>query len=203
MTTLLYGFDPLCGWCYGFVPALRHLRAEMPDLAIRPVMGGLVTGSRIGRYADMADYIRNASARMTQVTGMALAPAFFERILGNDSAIASSLIPCSAILHVRQVAPDRAADFATALILGHFSAGEDLNDPKVLGRAARQVGLELDFPPADPRHVPQSLAAEFSAARALGINSYPTLIVLSGSKQTRLETSYDPETVLDLMRAAL
>lgn len=203
MTTLLYGFDPLCGWCYGFVPALRNLRAEMPDLVIRPVMGGLVTGSRIGRYADLADYIRAASARMTQVTGMVLSPAFHERILGSNDVVASSVIPCAAILHVRQTAPDRAADFATALIMAHFAEGEDLNDRAVLQRVARQVGLTVDFPHAKPHDVPPDLAGEFSAARAMGIDSYPTLIIASKGKETRLPTSYDPDTVVNLVRAAL
>ncbi len=137
MTRLLYGYDPLCGWCYGFTPALRHLRQAFPDLEIRPVMGGLVTGARIGRYAAMEGYIRAASTRLKEITGMAVSPAFFERITGNPAIVASSVVPCAAVLQVRKAAPHRAAEFAAALQLAHFGAGEDLNDPGVHDRTAR------------------------------------------------------------------
>ncbi|MBC8067876.1 MAG: hypothetical protein IAG13_06030, partial [Deltaproteobacteria bacterium] len=139
MIRLLYGYDPLCGWCYGFVPALRRLREAKPDVAIVPVMGGLVTGARIGRYADMGGYIRGASARMTAVTGVALSPAFFARIIGNPDIVASSIVPCAAVLQVRDVAPERAAEYASAIQIAHFGEGEDLNDPATHARVAREL----------------------------------------------------------------
>ena len=71
-TELVYAFDPLCGWCYGFGGALRALRGARPDLRIALRMGGLVTGDRIGLYSAAAEYIRTASARLTAVTGAAL-----------------------------------------------------------------------------------------------------------------------------------
>ena len=54
---LIYGFDPLCGWCFGFGPALRALREALPDLEIELRMGGLVTGGRIRPYIESAEYI--------------------------------------------------------------------------------------------------------------------------------------------------
>jgi putative protein-disulfide isomerase len=203
MKRLIYGYDPLCGWCYGLLPSLRRLRAEMPGLRIKPVMGGLVTGSRIGRYADMEGHIRGASQRMTQVTGMALSPAFFERILGNPDRIASSLIPCAAVLQVRQTAPDRAAEFASALLMAHFAEGDDLNDISVLQRVANEMGLELGDIDPDPHKLTTKLAQEFAATRGLGIDSYPTLIAEENGQQTRLPTSYDPEEVVRTVRSAL
>ena len=61
---LVYGFDPVCGWCYGMVPALRRVRADHPYLPVRLVMAGLVTGERVGPYALMEGYIRGASERV-------------------------------------------------------------------------------------------------------------------------------------------
>jgi putative protein-disulfide isomerase len=192
MTRLLYGYDPLCGWCYGFSPVLRHLRRTRPDLPIVPVMGGLVTGARIGPYAEMEGYIRAASARMTQVTGMALSPAFFTRITGNPAVVASSIVPCAAVLQVRRHAPDRAADFAAAIQEAHFGAGEDLNDPAVHDRVASALGLRMTFALPEPRHLPPDLSAEFAATRALGIASYPTLMMETPGGRVTLPTVYDP-----------
>lgn len=196
MTRLLYGYDPLCGWCYGFVPALRHLRHEMPDLPIDPVMGGLVTDDRIVRYAEIADYISGASARMMQISGVALSAAFFDRILGNPDVVASSILPCAAVLKVRETAPRHAADFAAALQVAHFHEGADLNDPATLTRAAAGVGVRLDPAPDDPRRVPPALATEFAATRAMGVTSYPTLILESDGRRIPLATAYEPDAML-------
>ncbi len=57
MAELLYGFDPLCGWCYGVAPAMRRVAADHPDLPVRLVMAGLVSGDRVGPYAAMEGYI--------------------------------------------------------------------------------------------------------------------------------------------------
>jgi len=196
MIRLLYGYDPLCGWCYGFVPALRHLREQRPDVVIRPVMGGLVTGERIGRYADMGGYIRGASARMTAVTGMALSPAFFDRIIGNPDAVASSVVPCAAVLQVRAVAPERAADYASAIQIAHFGEGEDLNDPATHARVARGLGIDVRFDLPAQQVEPKALTEEFAATRALGISSYPTVILERSGRRTTLPTTYDPETLV-------
>ena len=40
-TRLIYAFDPLCGWCYGFAPALRALRQALPALEVELRIGGL------------------------------------------------------------------------------------------------------------------------------------------------------------------
>lgn len=196
MTRLLYGYDPLCGWCYGFVPALRHLRAHRPDVVVHPVMGGLVTGGRIGRYADMGDYIRGASARMTAVTGMALSDAFFDRIIGNPDVVSSSIVPCAAVLQVRAVAPERAAVYASAIQIAHFGQGEDLNDPATHTRIARGLGIDVVFDLPTPDVEPPELTEEFAETRALGITSYPTVILERAGRRVTLPTTYDPEELV-------
>lgn len=87
---IIYGFDPLCGWCFGFTPALRKLTELRPDIPIDLCLGGLVTGERVRPYAEMSDYIRGASKRLASVTGQALGEAFFERLLSRLDVIASS-----------------------------------------------------------------------------------------------------------------
>jgi putative protein-disulfide isomerase len=46
--TLVYGFDPICGWCFGFRSAVASLRTALADrVAWRIASGGLVIGERI------------------------------------------------------------------------------------------------------------------------------------------------------------
>ena len=199
---LIYAFDPLCGWCYGFIPAMRALTAAHPDLPIDLRMGGLVTGERIRPYADMATYIRGAHQQMASVTGMALGAPFFDRILASPTIIASSLIPCAALLQVRAARPEKTLDFAHAVQIAHFRDGDDLGDPAVYARLAAKTGLDLDFNLPGPRDLTPALAMEFSATRQFGVRAYPTLLVQNpdGSVE-ELARDYNPARFVAMISA--
>ena len=181
--SLIYGFDPLCGWCYGLIPALRLLRETRPDIDVELVCGGLVTGDRVGPYRAMAGYVRQASAHMTAVTGQPLSDAFFALIEGPDSPERSnSAVPTKAILAVRERGGD-ALDYAHALQEAHFAQGLDLNAPATHRRVAARLGIEP--PPldglADVDEDDPDVAAEFARARALGIARFPTLLAIGAA----------------------
>ena len=203
---LIYGFDPLCGWCYGLIPAMRRLRETRPTLPVELVCGGLVTGDRVGPYREMAGYVRAASARMTAVTGQALSDAFFALIEGSDSPERSaSAPPTRAILAVRARGDD-ALGYAHALQEAHFSDGLDLNAPQTHRRVARRLGIEppplAGLASIDERE--PAVAAEFARARALGIASFPTVLaVVPGGTARPVSVDYDPETFVARADAAL
>jgi putative protein-disulfide isomerase len=166
-------------------------------------MGGLVTGDRIGPYADAAAYIAGASARMTAVTGVALGPAFHARILGDPAVVASSVPPCDALVQVRAVAPESAPDMAEALQIAHFRDGRDLNDASVYAEIADALGIKATFDLPAPREIRPALAREFAAGRAVGLTSFPSLLLASGGTTRRIEVAYDPNRLVDAVRGAM
>ncbi|HJK98924.1 MAG TPA: hypothetical protein RMF84_17010 [Polyangiaceae bacterium LLY-WYZ-14_1] len=57
--TLVYGFDPLCGWCFAFAEGVADLRRALGDEVDWEVAcGGLVVGPRVAPIAEAADYLR-------------------------------------------------------------------------------------------------------------------------------------------------
>jgi putative protein-disulfide isomerase len=202
-TRLIYAFDPLCGWCYGFAPALRALRQTVPALQIDLRMGGLVTGERIRPYIEAADYITMASTRLKAVTGVALGEAFKAKILTDPAIISSSVPPCDVVLQVRQSAPDRVYDVAEAIQIAHFRDGLDLNDPATYAGIMRELDIEIAVTLPAPKEVSATLAQEFAATRALGLTSYPSLLMGSGSDLRPVDLTYDPEVLVDRIEARL
>jgi len=196
---LIYGFDPLCGWCYGIVPAMRRVASDHPDLPIRLTMAGLVTGDRVGPYAAMEGYIRGASDRLRAVTGRAPSEAFF-RTIARSGVIGDSAPPSVAIAHVMARAPDRALAFAHAVIEAHFEAGANLGDPAAYPPILAALGLDPDLPDlADP-----ALAgAAWAEGRRLGIRSFPTLAVLRDGEAHALPSEYDPARLSALVARAV
>jgi putative protein-disulfide isomerase len=76
--SLIYGYDPLCGWCCGFIPALRYFTKCHPDVEVDVLPGGLMTGDRVRSYSYMADYISKAVVNLKQVTGRHQAMHFLQ-----------------------------------------------------------------------------------------------------------------------------
>ena len=188
---LIYGFDPLCGWCYGFAPAMRAVVAAHPDMPVTLALPGLVTGARIGPYAEMEGYIRGASDRLRAVTGRAPSEAFFAHI-ATPGVTGNSHPPIAAIAQVAEAAPQAELAFAQAICEAHFERGADLNRPETHAQIAGDLGLDLRPDPAD---TPRALA-RMRADAAHGIASFPTLVVAAGDRRIALPSIYTPGEVV-------
>lgn len=197
--SVIYGFDPLCGWCYGVVPAMRALRDARPDLPVRLVMAGLVTGPRVGPYAAAEGYIRGASERLREVTGRAASEAFFD-LIRRPGVLGDSGPPCVAIAAVGEAHPGREVDFAHAVIEAHFEEGADLNDPATYPPLCARLRLSW---PAPDIHDPALAEAAWAEGRAMGISSFPTLVAVGPKGRRALPSTYDPEALVALVDAAL
>jgi putative protein-disulfide isomerase len=196
---LLYGFDPLCGWCFGIAPAIRAVAAAHPGLDLRILLAGLVTGDRVGPYALKSGYIRQASARLDAVTGRRPSEAFFD-LIARPGVVADSTPPAAAIAQVARAAPDKAVAFAHAVIEAHFEGGADLGDPgtypPLLAAAAPSVAA-IDLSDR------ASAEAAFAEGRALGLASFPTLFLAQGGTVRALPTEYRPDRLVALVSASL
>lgn len=108
---LIYGIDPLCGWCFGIVPAMRQVETDCPDLPIRIVMAGLFSEEGVRPYAELDGFIRRSAPKLRALTGREPSEAFF-RLIATPGLMADSGPPCVAIAHVAGLRPERAVEFA-------------------------------------------------------------------------------------------
>jgi len=193
---LIYGMDPLCGWCYGIGPAIRRVVSDFPTLPVRPVLGGLVSGARIGPYAEMETYIRNASENLRAVTGRAPSAAFFQMI-NRPGVMGNSGPPSVAIGAVRHAFPDRVLEFALRVTDTHFAEGSDLNDAATYAGVLRDMGLTLDLPDLTSAVLAD---AEWQNGRALNLRSYPSLFLVADGRPTPVRLDYDPDGLSHTVR---
>lgn len=195
MTTFIYGYDPICGWCYGAAPVMRVVAERMP---VRLVMAGLVVGERVGPAAAMEPYVRQASERLRAVTGRAPSEAFYAW-MRSPGAVAASAPPAVAVDTVRHERPDAALAFAHAVTEAHYADGMDPNDP-----AAYAPLIDKHAPGVALPDIHDSALAEaaFAEGRMMGIRSFPTFALeRPDGTMEALPTLYDADALMEEIEA--
>ncbi|WP_421709742.1 hypothetical protein [Algihabitans sp.] len=188
MARLTYVYDPLCGWCFGFVPTLRAFAETNPEVEIDVVPGGLVTGDRVGPYGNMLGYITGAAPRMTATTGQALGDAFFDMMRQEETPLSTSAPPSLAALQMQKLT-DKAGvlRFVHCLLEAHFINGNDLNRADTYDALCKN----LDLPQLDTDAIVGAtdmlppVAASYKKARSLGVSFFPTSVVYDNEGQNR------------------
>jgi putative protein-disulfide isomerase len=181
MTTtehLLYGFDPLCGWCFAFRPTMAAIVAHYPTVPIVLAYGGLVVGERVRPIRHDRDYLIAGLAEVQRVSGVAAGAAYYEGLLQAGTYISNSEPPCRAITVVRQLAPERVYAFADSLPHALYVRGLALDDADVLAElvAAQGIDVEPFLKRWDSDAARSATRQQFALARAQGFSTYPTLI---------------------------
>lgn len=181
---LVYGFDPLCGWCFAFRPTMQAIRAAYPDVPITLMMGGLVVGSRVGPVSESREYLINGLEQVRRTAGVSAGAAFYEKLLADGTYISDSEPPCRAVYVAQQIAPDQAFDFADALPAAYYVDGQPLDSEDVLGALAAKHGIDavtlLEHWRSDEAR--RGVQQAFMQARNAGFTSYPTLAYQRGDK---------------------
>ena len=188
MAQLTYVYDPLCGWCYGFIPTLRDFARNNPHVEIDVVPGGLVTGDRVGPYGDMLNYIASAAPRMSAVTGQFLGEPFFDMMRREETPLSISAPPSLAVLLMQSLTDKEGVlRFVHGLKETHFIDGQNLNDAHTYDALCDKLGLpRLNTKAIVGATEAQPLvAASFQKARSLGVSSFPTSIVFDEKGQNR------------------
>lgn len=171
-----YVFDAYCGWCYGFGPSVREL-AQSDDVSVEVISGGLFSGARVSALADHP-YIPEANARISALTGAHFGPGY-QRAVADGTLRMDSDDASRGLVALKAVAPQRRqVELAGALQRAFYEDGLSLSSPQTYRVIAEREGLDADALVAafeDPATA-TAAAAERQRARALGVDSYPTLL---------------------------
>lgn len=172
----------MCSWCWGFCPTLQQLEPAF-GLPVRVVNGGL----RPGPYAQvlddqMAGYLGDHWEKVAEASGQPFDPSFLER---RDGWRFDSEMPAIAVAAMRRHGQELALPFFSDVQHAFFAEGVDITDP-------HQYRPLLTAYPVEPEAFVDYLVGaggkqaawnDFEEARALGISSFPALLLdLDGKK---------------------
>ncbi len=180
---LIYVGDPMCSWCYGFGQELSALSARVPDLDLEIVVGGLRAGA-----TDLLDEAGKRFRlphwkRVEELSGL---PFNREAFMAREGFVYDTEPVCRAVVAARRIAGDKGLlDVFRTLQHGFYVEGLDTTDGRVLAGIAVKalhangVAVSIDefYQTWAAAETIEEAQRDFARARALGVTSFPTLLL--------------------------
>jgi putative protein-disulfide isomerase len=197
--TLIYTYDPLCGWCFGFHPVMEKLADRFREnLQIRVIPGGLAIDENAQSISEGYSYIRGALEQVEQTTGVQFGENF--RLLAEEGSYLYDSEPsCIAQTAVNQLYPEQALEFAGKLQNALFVEGKNLNDPAVFEHILTEMNLDENrFRPLfEDENIRRQTREQFEWCKNMGANAFPTLLLEIGSETGLMSRGYRPFDTLE------
>lgn len=181
-TEILYFYDALCGWCYGFSPVIRELADKYGDkIRFRVFSGGMMMGDRMGSWNDVAPYVKEGAWKaVEQRTGTKFGEKFLNEVLEPGTSVASSLEPAIAMAVFKSFDTCKDVQFASALQKAIYYDGVLSTDLKGFIPYATAFGVdetEFKIRLNDPVYHDKAFD-DFRTAQKFGIQGFPSTVLL-------------------------
>ena len=135
---IIYIYDALCGWCYGFSPVIRRFHQHYADEFDFDVLsGGMMTGERVKPVSESMAYIEQAYKVVEARTGVRFGDDYLTNLLRPGTYMSDSEKPGMAMTLFKAIlpGPDQVLDapglaFVFPVIL-HFRAAGVIENQQV------------------------------------------------------------------------
>ncbi|MCP5420080.1 MAG: DsbA family protein [Gammaproteobacteria bacterium] len=192
VTTILYIGDPMCSWCWGFTPVLDRLREQLlPHVGFRLMVGGLRPGkAAVPLDTVFREQLRHHWRAVQERTGQPFAWEGLER----RQFIYDTEPAARAVVTVRQLAAELEYAYFRAAQEAFYALGQDTTQLDRLSALAVELGLDgALFRQTFAEESALALTyADFNAARQLGVQGFPTLLLQQGDRYYPLTQGYLP-----------
>ncbi len=208
---ITYLFDPLCGWCYGAVPALERL-AQLDAAIVELAPSGLFAGEG-ARPMDVnfAAFAWQNDQRIARLSGQQFTDAYRTKILGKAGSMFDSAPATLGVVAVGLTELAREIDAMKVLQYARYVDGRDNSELVVVGdilegagfgEAARRVRAPDEALLSAYR---QRTSAARSEMKRFGVNGVPALIVEDGHGRRLISSNIlfgDFDTLAATLQAA-
>ncbi len=196
---LIYAYDPLCGWCFGFHPVLKKLSDRFSgDLKIEVAAGGLAIGPNAQTISDGYSFIRQEIGQVEKVTGIKFGENF-KMLAEEGSYFYSSEASCIAQTVVNELSPEQSLTFAGLMQDAIFKHGKNLNEWSTFSELLETLSIDTVHARSlfysDP--IRQKTYEIFDWCKKAGASAYPTLLLKFGDETGVMSRGYRPFDTLE------
>lgn len=176
---IIYLYDPLCGWCYGFSPVMVELHAQFrEELPFTVLAGGMVTGERVGPIGKVAPYVRTAYKRVEELSGVKFGEKFVQMMEAGGDTVFNSEPPSRAAYILKDAFPKQTVAIAHGVQDVIYKLGLDPNLASSYHELATSFGMPI--PTFDQHfeshHYRVAVQDEFAQVTKFGVTGFPTVV---------------------------
>lgn len=198
---VIYVYDALCGWCYGFSPVMNQFHETYKDSAsFEVISGGMITGNRVGPIGEVAPYISWAYKEVEKATGVQFGDTFINKTLKDGKAIFSSIPPAVALSVFKSMdTADRSLQFASQLQHAIYFDGIEPEETESYGEIASDFGFDsAEFITKIKDSVYLQLAQkDFQFSQTLQVSGFPMVFVKIRDVYYKIGSGYLPYEQLE------
>jgi len=189
-TTLIYIHDPMCSWCWGFEPTRAKLFAALDGrIPIRRLVGGLAPDSDAPMPAEMRLGLQQTWQRIQQtIPGTEFNFDFWSKCAPRRSTYPAN----RAVLAARRQGEEYDQPMTNRIQRAYYLEARNPSDNETLVELAADIGLDVERFGAQlvDATTEQMLATEIHDSRAMGINGFPSLVVVSETSLNHIGLNY-------------
>jgi len=192
---IIYVYDAMCGWCFGFSPIIKQLHDEYKKIfEFETLSGGMVIADRVGPISETAGYIKQAYRDVEEHTGIEFGKGFLENILEEGSYLYSSELPSVALTIFKNFEPEHSVEFAHQLQHAFFYDGKNLNAVDTYLDLIEPYAVEADefTEQLGQQHPIDATNMEFQRVRKMGVNGYPSVLFETDESLMTVSRGFQP-----------
>jgi putative protein-disulfide isomerase len=178
---IIYVYDALCGWCYGFSPVIKSVYERYQDrFDFEVLSGGMILGSRTGPINVVASYIKTAYRTVEETTGVTFGEGFLRELEKGDMILDSEK-PAIALSVFKTYHPDKAVLFAHEIQNCIYFDGKGPNEEESYRLIAVNFSLDPDefIHKMHEEEYKQLAYYDFALTKQLQVSGYPAAFIQS------------------------
>jgi len=208
---IVYVYDALCGWCYGFSPVMNKVYKKYNNsVDFEVVSGGLMRGEKMGPIGEVAPFIKDGYKQVEETTGVEFGTEFL-RNFEEGSMMFTSLPAAVAMSVFKLYQPEKAIEYASAIQYAIYFEGMPPEPYDGYAAVASTFGIDAEgfLKQMNKDMLQQQAYADFTIAEDLGITGFPAVVIQDGTRLYKVSngyTSYDDivasiDRVLDYIKS--
>ncbi len=194
----------MCSWCWGFRPVFDDLcRRLPPEIELVRLLGGLAPDSDQPMPEALCEQLQ---ATWRRIQGKRPETRFNFEFWSRNTPRRSTYPACRAVIAARALLPESEEHMILAIQQAYYLQARNPSDDATLIELAGKIRLD---PGAFASRLADSatqhtLKAEIARTRAMGVDSFPSLVLQNGESRWPIPVDYHAaDSMLETLRLIL
>lgn len=180
--TIIYCYDPYCGWCYGFSGVMKRVAEEYAgQFDFEVLSGGMILPDEPRHIGVMAGYIQKAYKTVEEYSGVKFGEDYLWHIFNPDKSdwFLHSEKPSIALCIFKEYHPGKQVAFAADLQYAHLYEGRDLTDDEAYRHLLEKYSIPADtfYDRLRSNEYKEKAYYEFALVKQLQVSGFPTVLL--------------------------